>query len=252
MSHRRRKGVGVSRSANKYVARKADEMKAVSLQQALDTVEKLETNLQRFSIQHKDKIQNDPVFRHRFLQMCAPLGIDPILLANEKAASSKKTIWNKILGMGDFYHQLAVHVAEVCLASRSTNGGIMSVAEVQQRLRKRTSRLGTVHTTVAASKEDIAIAVKNLGKLGGGFRLIDNMILSVPTELNTDHTSILVLAQSQPDRGLQSSEVQEALGWDNRRTHRAFEVLLQQNMVWIDQHRGETLYWFPSVWQSNF
>lgn len=38
--------------------------------------------------------------------MCAPLGVDPL-------QASKKSFWSQLLGMGDFYHELAVKVAEV-------------------------------------------------------------------------------------------------------------------------------------------
>ena len=46
----------------------------------------------------------------RFLQMCAPLGVDPL-------QASKKSFWSQLLGMGDFYHELAVKVAEVSAAT---------------------------------------------------------------------------------------------------------------------------------------
>ena len=106
-------------------------MKAISLQSALDTVESLEIKLTDFAKKHQTEIQNDPVFRQRyvqcalvsvrkpcniaktylcwicrFLQMCAPLGVDPL-------QASKKSFWSQLLGMGDFYHELAVKVAEV-------------------------------------------------------------------------------------------------------------------------------------------
>lgn len=96
----------------RYAQRKADELKAVSLQSAIDTVERLELKLTEFASKHQSEIKNDPVFRQRFLEMCAPLGVDPL-------TSSKKNIWNSMLGIGDFYHVLAVKVAEVCIASRS-------------------------------------------------------------------------------------------------------------------------------------
>ena len=69
--------------SNRYAQKKADEMKAISLQSAIDTVEKLEIKLTEFAKVHRDEIQNDPVFRQRFLQMCAPLGVDP--LASKKS-----------------------------------------------------------------------------------------------------------------------------------------------------------------------
>ena len=67
MSHRRR-GVGVARSGatRKQAQKKADEMKAISLQNALDTVEQLETKLTEFAKKHQTEIQNDPVFRDRY------------------------------------------------------------------------------------------------------------------------------------------------------------------------------------------
>eukprot|EP00522_Entomoneis_paludosa_P001117 CAMPEP_0172465716 /NCGR_PEP_ID=MMETSP1065-20121228/54349_1 /TAXON_ID=265537 /ORGANISM="Amphiprora paludosa, Strain CCMP125" /LENGTH=56 /DNA_ID=CAMNT_0013222335 /DNA_START=84 /DNA_END=251 /DNA_ORIENTATION=- len=56
MSHRRR-GVGVGRSGatKKYAQKKADEMKAISLQNALDTVEQLEQKLSDFAKKHQSE-----------------------------------------------------------------------------------------------------------------------------------------------------------------------------------------------------
>ena len=60
-------------SLNSY-AKKAEELKAVSLASAMETVEKLEVKLAEFAKKHKHEIQHDPVFRAKFLDMCAPLG----------------------------------------------------------------------------------------------------------------------------------------------------------------------------------
>ena len=49
----------------RYAQKKADEMKAISLQSALDTVETLEIKLTDFAKKHQSEIQNDPVFRQR-------------------------------------------------------------------------------------------------------------------------------------------------------------------------------------------
>jgi hypothetical protein len=51
----------------RYAQKKADEMKAVSLQSALDTVETLEVKLTEFAQRHKAEIQHDPVFRQRYV-----------------------------------------------------------------------------------------------------------------------------------------------------------------------------------------
>ena len=130
-------------------------MKAVSLQAALDTIEKLEVKLTEFAKKHQHELQNAPVYRKRFLDMCAPIGVDPL--------ASKKSFWNQMLGMGDFYHELAVKVAEVCLAHRSTNGGIMSLSEVQSILQKRKSRLGMASQQQSkVSPADIQVAFSKL------------------------------------------------------------------------------------------
>ena len=244
MSHRRR-GVGVGRS-NKLAQKKADELKAVSLQSALDTVEKLELRLSDFAKRHQNEIQRDPVFRQRFLQLCAPLGVDPL--------SSKKSFWGKLLGMGDFYHELAVQVAEVCLASRPRNGGIMSVSEVQSILSQRRTRMGLKQQR-NVSQADILIAIQKLAPLGGGFRTMEvgkaTMVVSVPTELDQDHTQVLGLAEAHVGRGLSVDEVLDATGWGRDRAERALQLLLQEGMAWLDTYLGRDLYWFASVWQTR-
>jgi ESCRT-II complex subunit VPS22 len=233
----------------RYAQKKADEMKAISFQTALDTVEKLEVKLTEFAELHSAQIQNDPVFRQKFLQMCAPLGVDPL--------ASKKSFWGKLLGMGDFYHELAVKVAEVCLAAKSRNGGIMSVKEVQSILAKRKTRLGSAGNsrTNQVSAADIQVAIQKLAKLGGGFRTVtvgsSTMIISVPTELDNDHMEVLTVAQNNPTSGITVDHVQQATGWNRDRIERALELLLQQGMAWLDEYHGESYYWFPSVWQEG-
>lgn len=39
--------------------------------------------------------------------------------------------------MGDFYYKLGVQVADVCLATRGTNGGIMPLTELMNKLVER-------------------------------------------------------------------------------------------------------------------
>jgi ESCRT-II complex subunit VPS22 len=246
-------GVGRSGASNKkYVQKKADEIKAVSLQSALDTVQKLEGKLTEFAKRHQADIQNDPVFRQRFLQMCGPLGVDPL--------SSQKTMWGNLLGgMGDYYHELALKVAEVCLASRSRNGGIISVTEVQRKLQQRTTRFNISDSNSKKKKipkSDLQVAIQKLGKLGGGFRTVDvgssTMIVSVPTELDQDHMQVLTAAQQLDGcTGLTVDDVVRSTGWGAERVERALELLLQEGMAWLDVHQGRTYYWITSLWQES-
>ena len=48
--------------------KKANEMHALSMQSAVDTVEKLQIKLADFAKKHQSDIQDDPAFRQQFLQ----------------------------------------------------------------------------------------------------------------------------------------------------------------------------------------
>lgn len=41
--------------------------------------------------------------------------------------ASNKGFWAEVLGVGDFYYELAVQIVEICLATRSVNGGLMAL-----------------------------------------------------------------------------------------------------------------------------
>ncbi|KAG7356696.1 EAP30/Vps36 family protein [Nitzschia inconspicua] len=267
MAHRRR-GVGVGRSgagANRNLQRKADEMHALSLQSAVETIEKLQVSLQDFAKKHQSDIQNDPLFRQQFLRMCGPLGVDPL--------QSRKSFWSQAFGadVGDYYYELAVKVAEVCFATRSQNGGIMAVQEALSILnRNKSQRQSSINNKNNNSRKgrdklqlynegDIQIAVKKLHTLGGGFRIVkvgkSDMIVSVPTELDQDHMEVLNLASTESVAGGQGcvtvDDVTQQLHWSRDRAGRALSLLLQEGMAWQDDFHGVLYYWFPSVWKEN-
>lgn len=225
----------------------ADEMHALSMQSAIDTIEKLQIQLADFAKKHQSDIQDDPAFRQQFLQMCAPLGVDPLV--------SQKGFWAKTLGvkMGDFYYELSVKVAEVCFAMRSKNGGIMAVTEVCETLNKQTASYRKKKKD-RYSPGDIEIAVQKLSTLGGGFRIIkvgkSDMIVSVPIELDNDHMEIMTLAQD--GQGCVTvDDVQQQLKWSEERVKRALTLLMNEGMVWKDDYHGISFYWFPSVWKEK-
>ena len=83
-----------SSSHQSRVQRKADEIRAQSFQNAVETIEQIQTQLTEYARNNQHVIQNDPAFRQQFLQMCAPLGVDPLV--------SPKGFWAKTLGVGTF------------------------------------------------------------------------------------------------------------------------------------------------------
>jgi len=253
MAHRRR-GVGVGRAGAAAYKKKAEELNAVNLESAMETVQKLETKLSDFAKVHKNEIQLDPAFRAKFLQMCALLGVDIL--------SSEKGFWGK-LGMGDFFYELSVKVAEVCLASRSRNGGIIRVGEVNEILSQRGTRFKFADSSkskkTSYSDDDIITAVKKLSALGSGFRTVtvgrSVMIISVPEELDGDHMQILNLAQDDSHGSygvITIRDIKATLSWDEDRCERALQKLMGKGMVWLDiNNDGKKSYWFPSLWKKN-
>ena len=249
----RRRGVGVSRAGRAAYSKKADELRATSLASAMETVEKLEVKLAAFAKHHKSSIQNDPAFRAKFLEMCAPLGIDLL-------ARSTEGFWGSMgLGIGEFYYELSVKVAEVCLASRSRNGGIIKVSEVKSILTARGTKFqfSDSNNKSSYSEKDIVKSVENLVKLGSGFRTVKVgrvvMIVSVPEELDEDHMKIMNLAEDNSRRyGVVTvTDLSECYGWDQERSKRALDLLLGKGMVWLDVDKGMERYWFPSLWERG-
>jgi hypothetical protein len=97
-------------------------------------------------------------FRHHFVRMCTSMKVDPL--------ASSKGCWTDILGLGEYYFQLAVIVAEVALQRRGSSGGVIALCDILKILRGRRALRDV-------SEEDIRKAVSKLSVLGNGFRLAE-------------------------------------------------------------------------------
>lgn len=146
----------------------------------------------------------------------------------------------------------------MCLASRSRNGGIISVTEVQNILAKRKTRLGAASASDhKVSKADIHVAIGKLAKLGGGFRTVQvgksTMIVSVPQELDNDHMQVMATATDRQTstQGITVDDVMASTGWDRERAQRGLDLLLTEGMAWLDEYKGVSYYWVSSVWQEQ-
>ncbi|GAB5360780.1 hypothetical protein AAMO2058_000657000 [Amorphochlora amoebiformis] len=154
-----------------------------------DNIEHMTTQLKifreklaQFAAKHKDRINQNPQFRHQFQQLCAKTGVDPL--------ASRQGFWSQFLGLGGFYYELAIQVIQLCLALREENGGLISLKELHKNL---TLRRG--HHQQPASIEDVEQAIKCVQSLGSGFCMVkignEMMVVSVPCELNTDHSKLI-------------------------------------------------------------
>lgn len=169
-----------------------------------DILISFKSSLSEFASKHKNRINSDPEFRQQFHMMCISVGVDPL--------ASNKGFWSDILGVGDFYFELGVKIINVCVQTRSVNGGVISLNELYSIINKKLSSTTTASsssspkTTSSSSSSsslpnnsnsnelsiyDIKRAIEKLMILGNGFKLVENngncLLISVPLEVNIDH-----------------------------------------------------------------
>lgn len=141
--------------------------------------------LEEFAKKHNTEIRSDPVFRHQFQIMCTQIGVDPL--------ASSKGFWSELLGVGDFYYELAIQIITICIASREKygNGGLLDMETLQKRLEKLRK--------IQIDQDDIIRAVKSIQVLGNGYKIIqlgqNQFVQSIPLELSTEHISIMSFAK---------------------------------------------------------
>eukprot|EP00929_Paragymnodinium_shiwhaense_P096019 TRINITY_DN57451_c0_g1_i2.p1 TRINITY_DN57451_c0_g1~~TRINITY_DN57451_c0_g1_i2.p1 ORF type:complete len:139 (+),score=33.01 TRINITY_DN57451_c0_g1_i2:81-497(+) len=102
------------------------------LQKAQQQLQSLRSALMDFAQKHRSRINADAKFRQAFFDMCIAAGVDPL--------ASSKGVWDEILGVGQFYNELAVQILTICLQTRELNGGLLDIRECQTILKR--SRAG--------------------------------------------------------------------------------------------------------------
>ncbi|PSN67439.1 EAP30-domain-containing protein [Corynespora cassiicola Philippines] len=223
---------------------------AETLQNQLSVFQSL---LHNFALTHSKDIRANPAFRAEFARMCSALNIDFLASSyhkDSKGGSSSGggdgSIWAQLLGgsVNDFYFNLGVLIVEECRATRSENGGLVSVSD----LRTRISRGRGVGGGMEVSDDDIKRAVESLSPLGSCFSIMKighrSLIRSVPKELNTDQSTVLEAIQVLGYVTI--SMLQLNLGWERPRAHAVVEDLMADSLVWVDTQAGENEYWSPA------
>ena len=248
----RRRGVGIGALKKKKEAAQkfkqaGQKLQAEKIEHVTEQLSSFKTHLEEFARKYKNEIKKNPEFRQQFQTMCGKIGVDPL--------QSNKGVWAELLGVGDFYYELAVQIVDICYVTRARNGGLIGMDELKVLLER---KRGPAAQKI--SLDDIRRSSKKLQKLGKGFRLLEvgkrNMVVSVPLELSEDHTVVLKLAE---DKSLSTLGVVSASlliqkqGWDKERAARALALLVREGMAWIDDQApgGERHYWFPSIWHPQ-
>lgn len=213
-------------------------LEASNLQTARAQLESLRAALQDFAQKHRARINSDPPFRQAFFEMCVTVGVDPL--------ASSKNVWDEILGVGQFYNELAVQVLTVCLQTRDLNGGLLDMRECLSSLKR--SRPGAD----PIDSSDVMRAVDRLSALGKGVgtrRCAGRwLVFSVPAELSPDSTRALEVATANSGK-VCSEELVSQLKWTKQRSQAALAHFVREGLCWIDSQDEavERWYWFPSI-----
>ncbi|RSH95310.1 hypothetical protein EHS25_000397 [Saitozyma podzolica] len=244
----------------------------VSLTSSLDS---FRDQLISFARQHRNDIRKDPAFRHQFQKMCAAIGVDPLaggggrvgaggLGEGAAGGGGGGGWWTEMLGLGEWTYELAVQVVDVCVSTRERNGGVIEMGELIERVerlrsggkdkvadkdstsRPSDSRDARDTYTDRITPDDIHRALSLLRPLHAGYTILPNpsapssssssvFIRSIPRELDTDQSLLLVLAK---DAGglLREADVRTKTGWSDLRTRNAMEdCVMREGVGWVDE-----------------
>ncbi|KAI6893390.1 hypothetical protein D0869_08155 [Hortaea werneckii] len=256
-----RRGVGLSAFSNAAIssdqyARHGQQLRTTHADALANQLSVFQAALHNFSLTHAKDIRSNPTFRAEFARMCNAIGVDPLAGSNVKqgggngsAGGKASSVWAKMLGssVNDFYFELAVRVVEVCRETRSENGGMIAVSEVQKRIAK--GRQGLVGGGMDVTDDDILRAIESLEPLGGQFKVQvlggGRFIRSVPKELNPDQSTVLEAIQVLGFVSI--SMLRDNLSWERARAIAVMDDLVADSLVWVDSQADETEYWSPAA-----
>mmetsp|Transcript_32144 Transcript_32144/g.80686 ORF Transcript_32144/g.80686 Transcript_32144/m.80686 type:complete len:215 (-) Transcript_32144:56-700(-) len=202
-----------------------------------EQVQLFQENLEEFARKHKRDINKNAEFRKHFHEMCTSIGVDPL--------QSTKGFWAQMLGIGPFYYELSVQIIDVCIRTRASNGGMITVPDVLERLQSRRAK-----SADPISADDIERAIHSSKVLGGGFDLVKvgatKMIRSVPLELNRDHEVVIAIAERKGSVSV--SDLLSGEHWSRERMNLVMAYLLREGLCWVDKKApdGQAVFYFPS------
>ena len=208
-------------------------------------MDKFKANLEEFAYKYKDEIRRDARFRKQFQDMCANIGVDPL--------ASSKGFWSEMLGVSDFYYELAVQIIEQCTSMEERTGGLVYLDHVLARIVKSRNRF-----VQEVSLDDCKRAIKKLDGFGNAFTLIEMsngrlMIQSLAEGMSMDHTQVLKLAEASGVGMVTRHLIVAELNWDAVRIDKVLQFLVKEGLVWLDVVKAaptKTFYYFPSLFNQ--
>lgn len=240
-------GVGLAafdrqQQSQRSFASLSSELSQAQVDQLHGQLAHFRTVLAQFASSHRDSIRKDPIFRRKFAQMCASIGVDPL------AGPRKGGWWAEMLNLGDWSYELGVQIVDVCISTRDRNGGIIEMNELVRLVSKLRGLAGGEVT-----EDDVIRSIKTLQPLGAGYEVLDvggrKMVRSVVKQLDDDQTLMLAIAQENGGRIVEDTLIAR-LRWQPERARAALNnMLLRDGLCWIDEQdpHNSVVYWVPSA-----
>ena len=191
----------------------------------------VQENMLKYADTYRQEISTNKEARAKFNNLCQDMGIDPVV--------SKKNIFGNVFG--DYYNEVAVQILRLCEKTKSTNGGLIKIADLVK-IYNRTYPKNQIE------QEDVVKAQEKIKNLGTGCQIIRNTFIStVPFELNPDTEKLIEIAEKQGY--VTRPMIKDQLSWDMQRIEMAFSTLVQEGMVWVDKQTedGEWRFYFPNI-----
>src|SRR3989338_1665745 len=87
-----------------------NEVKTLEVEKMREQVKVFKEKLEEYAIKHQKDINSNAELRKHFHEMCSAIGVDPL--------QSTKGFWSELLGIGNFYYELAVQIVDLSYQTR--------------------------------------------------------------------------------------------------------------------------------------
>lgn len=261
----------ISRGQYSCISQEWNEAKLNELRERFD---EFSCALRSFAIRHRRDIRRNPEFRHAFQRMCASLLVDPLAghpttFGNAGRIGQVVNLWSELTGFSDWQYELGVQIVDVCISTRSQNGGIITMdALIRGVLHLRHGKHSYYTESLQdnewkISSSDIERSIKALEPLGCGYEVFDlqgiKMVRTVARELSSDSKHVLNflalkhipprdyvgIPYATPKAILSSTkrlaETKDAFWTKDRAAKTLEDMLMNDGTLWLDIVPNDTI-----------